>query len=283
MRRRAAATCAPRSGRPGRVVRVNILFVGDVVGKPGREAVRQALSDIVARERVGFVILNGENAAGGVGLTPDLAIELLGLGVNVITTGNHVWDKRELAPFLDKDDRVVRPLNYPPGAPGRGSVVVPSRAGAPVAVVNLAGRVFSPVHLDCPFRAADAELDSLAGRARLIVVDFHAEATSEKVAMGLYLDGRVTAVIGTHTHVQTSDARILPQGTAYMTDAGMTGPLHSVIGIRPELVLQRFLSQLPARFEVAGGERRFAGCIIAADEESGRATAIRAIDVSCPA
>jgi hypothetical protein len=260
---------------------MNILLVGDVVGKPGRQAVRDFLPGVISREGVDFTIINGENAAGGVGLTPDLAEELLSYGADVITTGNHVWDKRELVPFLEKDDRVVRPLNYPPGTPGRGAVVAASRSGVPVAVISLAGRVFSIAHLDCPFRAADAELAVLRRQVRVIVVDIHAEATSEKVAMGLHLDGRVTAVIGTHTHVQTADARVLRGGTAYMTDVGMTGPQESVIGIRHDLVLQRFLTQLPVRFEVATGDVRFMACVIAVSESSGRATAIRALNLAC--
>jgi metallophosphoesterase (TIGR00282 family) len=255
---------------------MKILFVGDVFGKPGRDALLEWLPGFRDQRSVDFVIANGENAANGAGITSKLALRLLGGGVDVLTTGNHVWRQREVYSFLATDDRIVRPANYPEGAPGRGLTVRPAAGGGEVAVINLAGQLFLGTGLS-PFRMVDRLVDEAAGLAETIVVDLHAEATSEKVAMGHYLDGRVTAVVGTHTHVQTSDARVLPGGTAYMTDVGMTGPLESVIGVRTDIILQRFLTELPQQFEVGEGPVRLNAALIAS--EGGRATAIEALEV----
>jgi metallophosphoesterase (TIGR00282 family) len=255
---------------------MNILFVGDVFGKPGREALLRWLPGFTEEHAVDFVIANGENAANGAGITSKIAERLLAGGVDVITTGNHVWRQKEVYTFLTSDERIVRPANYPAGAPGRGLTVRPSSDGSEVAVINLAGELFLQTGMS-PFRIVDRLVDEAQQLAETIVVDLHAEATSEKVAMGHYLDGRVTAVLGTHTHVQTSDARVLPGGTAYMTDVGMTGPRDSVIGVRTDIILRRFTTELPQAFEVADGPVRLDAALIAS--EGGRATSIRAVDV----
>jgi metallophosphoesterase (TIGR00282 family) len=255
---------------------MNILFVGDVFGKPGREALMRWLPGFAEDNAVDFVIANGENAANGAGITSKIAERLLAGGVDVITTGNHVWRQKEVFTFLATDERIVRPANYPVGAPGRGLTVRPAADGSEVAVINLAGELFLNTGLS-PFRIVDRLVEEAQQLAETIVVDLHAEATSEKVAMGHYLDGRVTAVLGTHTHVQTSDARVLPGGTAYMTDVGMTGPRDSVIGVRTDVILRRFTTELPQQFEVADGPVRLDAALIAAD--GGRATAIEAVDV----
>lgn len=252
---------------------MNILFIGDVVGRPGRFALTQRLNRLVDRHQIDLVIANGENAAAGFGLTGDTLRELLDAGVDVVTTGNHVWDKKEILGFIDQQDCLLRPANYPPGLPGRGCGVYVTAGGIEVGVLNLEGRVFMN-NLDCPFRAADRLVEELRRRTPLILVDFHAEATSEKVALGCYLDGRVSAVVGTHTHVQTADERVLPGGTAYITDVGMTGSRDAVIGIRKELAIERFLTQTPVRFEVAKKDPVLCGVVIAADEQTGRATSI---------
>ncbi|HHY34030.1 MAG TPA: TIGR00282 family metallophosphoesterase [Firmicutes bacterium] len=256
---------------------MNILLIGDIVGEPGRNMLKRKLAEVVAEYSVDFVIANGENAAGGSGLTPEVAREILEAGVDVITSGNHIWSKKEVMSFLDSEPKVLRPLNYPPGAPGRGLGVFQSKNGYLVGVANAEGRVFSPVNLDCPFRALDEAVDELRRSTQVIIVDFHAEATSEKVAMGWYLDGRVTAVLGTHTHVQTADEMVLPGGTAYITDAGMTGSWEGVIGVRKDIILKRFLTQLPVRHEVARGRCRFNGVIVT--ESSGRARDIKRIHI----
>jgi hypothetical protein len=258
------------------VARLNILFVGDVFGQPGRDALLRWLPGFRAERAVDFVIANGENVANGAGITSKLALKLLGGGVDVLTTGNHVWRQKEVYSFLATDERIVRPANYPAGAPGRGVTVRPAADGSEVAVVNLAGELFMNTGMS-PFRIVDRLVEEAQELAETIVVDVHAEATSEKVAMGHYLDGRVTAVLGTHTHVQTSDARVLPGGTAYITDVGMTGPLESVIGVRTDIIVRRFLTELPAQFEVADGPVRLNAVLIAVD--GGRATAIEAIDI----
>jgi metallophosphoesterase (TIGR00282 family) len=257
-------------------VRVNILFVGDVFGQPGRDALLRWLPGYRAAHAVDFVIANGENVANGAGITSKLALKLLGGGVDVLTTGNHVWRQREVYSFLATDERIVRPANYPAGAPGRGLTVRPAADGTEVAVINLAGELFMGTGMS-PFRIVDRLVEEAQTLAEVIVVDLHAEATSEKVAMGHYLDGRVTAVLGTHTHVQTSDARVLPGGTAYMTDVGMTGPLESVIGVRTDIIVRRFLTELPAMFEVADGPVRLDAALISV--EGGRAAAIEAFEV----
>ena len=253
---------------------VRILFVGDVVGKPGRRILRDSLPELRRMHRLDFVVVNGENAAGGVGLTPPTARELFGLGVDAITLGNHTWDKRELMTAMDDFPHLVRPLNYPPGAPGRGAAIVQSRGGVAVGVINAMGRVFAAAHLDCPFRAVEQALEELRPRAKVILVDFHAEATSEKTCMGWFLDGRATVVLGTHTHVQTADAVVLPGGTAYITDVGMTGPWVSSLGMERGRIIERFMSQLPVRFEVAPGPCQFNGVVIDADEATGLAREI---------
>lgn len=253
---------------------MNIIMIADIMGRPGRRIVSSALAGLRARYSADFILANGENAAGGLGLTASIAKDLLDLGIDVLTMGNHTWDKKDLIEFLEKEERIVRPANYPPGTPGRGSVVV-SRHGKSLAVMNLLGRVF--IHEgDCPFRAAQAELEKLAHHRGPIIVDMHAEATSEKLAMAYFLDGRVSAVIGTHTHVATDDFKILPGGTAYVTDIGMTGPVDSVIGIKKELIIKKFLTQLPVRFEVAEGPARLEAVYIEIGE-SGKALDIRKI------
>jgi metallophosphoesterase (TIGR00282 family) len=259
---------------------IRILLVGDVVGRPGRKVVQETLSSLIDRHRLDLVVANGENAAGGFGVTRDTAEEMFDAGVDVITTGNHVWDKKEALVLLAEDERILRPENYPPGAPGRGHCVVSTAGGVEVLVVNLSGRVFMD-NLDCPFRAADALLACHEGRTPCRVVDFHAEATSEKRAMGLYLDGRVSAVCGTHTHVATDDARLMPGGTAYLTDLGMTGNEEgSVIGIDWAAASKRFLTQMPASFTLAKGVPVLRGAIVAIDRATGRARAIERISRS---
>lgn len=256
---------------------MRVLAVGDIVGRPGRRAMAALLPGLRKDLGLDFVVANGENAAGGIGITPTVGQELLGLGVDLLTMGNHTWGKREAYEFLDSEPRIVRPANYPEGSPGRGWTVVRSRAGVPVGVLNLGGRVYADAHLDCPFRAASRILEEMDGQTRVVLVDFHGEATSEKVAMGHYLDGRASAVFGTHTHVLTADAKILPGGTAYLTDLGMTGPADSVIGIRKDIVIEKFLSQMPVRFEVASGPVELCGAVFDVDEATGRARSVEVI------
>ena len=257
---------------------MKILFIGDIVGRPGRQMVARHLPSLVDRHLIDMVIANGENAAAGFGVTPDVVDELFQSGIDVLTTGNHVWDKKESLPILERERRILRPANYPPGLPGKGWGVFRTPGGLSVAVVNLEGRVFMG-NLDCPFRAADAILAEATGQASIVLVDFHAETTSEKGAMGAYLDGRVSAVLGTHTHVQTADERVLPGGTAYITDAGMTGSRDSVIGIRKELSLERFLTQLPVRYEVAKRDPMLCGVVVEVDEATGRAQSIERVQI----
>ena len=262
----------------GNVIRV--LFIGDVVGRPGRVAVREMLDPLIDRNRIDLVAANAENAAGGFGVTPDSAQELFDAGVHVLTTGNHVWDKKEALELLDEDERIIRPANYPPGAPGGGVVTVRTPAGSPVTIVNLSGRVFMD-SVDCPFRKADEILRGLGTEHGCVIVDFHAEATSEKRALGLYLDGRVGALVGTHTHIQTADERILPGGTAYITDIGMTGNEEgSVIGIDMKAAGRRFLSQMPVRFNLAKGVPDLNGVLLELDTESGKAVSIQRVSRS---
>lgn len=255
---------------------MNILFVGDVVGRAGRIMLREHLPRLIDREQIDFVIANGENAAAGFGLTTDVTIELLSQGIDVLTSGNHIWDKREIYPQLEKNERLLRPANYPAGAPGRGFGLYSTSAGYPIGVVNLEGRVFMNP-LDCPFRCADAILAELKKETDVVVVDMHAEATSEKQALARYLDGRVSMVVGTHTHVQTADEQIFPGGTAYLTDAGMTGSSDSVIGMRQEGVIERFLTQLPTRFDVGKNAPIFNGVICRVDRASGKAQDIERV------
>ena len=259
---------------------MRILFLGDVVGKPGWRALRRVVPRLIDTESISLVVANGENVAGGAGIDVAGAQALFDAGVDVVTSGNHVWRRSEIVERLATDTRFLRPANFPPGTPGVGWTVCETADGTMVGIVNLIGRVFMAA-LDCPFRAVEAVLLELRGRAGVIVVDMHGEATSEKVAMGWFLDGRVSAVLGTHTHVQTADERILPGGTAYMTDVGMCGPMDSVIGIRRELVIQRFLTQMPVKFEVAGGPVLVQGALVDIDPVSGRATAVRRVQQVC--
>jgi hypothetical protein len=249
---------------------MKILCIGDIIGRPGRRVLRELLPELRRRHGIDFVVGNAENAAGGFGLTAEVLNDLLQLGVDALTTGNHIWDRKESIPILERSERVLRPLNYPPGVPGRGFTVFPTTGGVRVGVLNLEGRVFMSA-LDCPFRAADAALERLREQTPVIVVDFHAEATSEKVALARYLDGRVTVVFGTHTHVQTADERIQAGGTAAVTDAGMTGGHDSVIGMQPAPSVRRFLTQLPVKFEPEKNGLRLNALLVEADPSTGKA------------
>jgi metallophosphoesterase (TIGR00282 family) len=257
---------------------LRVLTIGDIVGKPGRALLKAKLQAFKAKERVDFCIANGENAAGGSGLTPDTAAEIFKSGVDLITTGDHVWKKKEILKALTNEAPILRPENFPEDSPGRGFTVVKSDKGCDIAVILLVGRVFM-APADCPFRAVDKALERISGRAKVFLVDMHAEATSEKVAMGYYLDSRVSAVFGTHTHVQTADERILPGGTAYITDLGMTGPLHSILGRRVDRVLKKFVTGLPSPFDVAGGAVQMCGALIDIDPDTGRAHTIERVKV----
>jgi 2',3'-cyclic-nucleotide 2'-phosphodiesterase len=258
---------------------MRILFVGDVFGKPGREIARRAIPALVERESLDFVIANVENSAAGFGVTGDIADTILSYGVDAMTTGNHVWDKKEILDYIPRQPKLLRPANFPAGTPGRGSYLGRTRTGEPIGVVNVMGRIFMQP-LEDPFAVVLREIDALRAKARVIIVDFHAEATSEKVAMGWHLDGRATAVFGTHTHVQTADDRILPRGTAYLTDAGMTGPHDSIIGVTTEIALTRFLTSMPAKFESATGPGRLNAVIVTADQATGKATALQRLNLS---
>ena len=258
---------------------MRLLFVGDVFGSPGRRALKPGLRLLRARHSPDLVVVNGENAAAGAGLTPETAEEIFRAGADVITSGNHVWDRKEVGPLLERNGRVLRPANYPDPAPGSGVCLLPAADATPVAVVNLQGRVFMAA-VDDPFRAMDAILHELQGRARVVLVDFHAEATSEKLAFGWYVDGRVTAVVGTHTHVPTADARVLPGGTAFVCDVGMTGPYASVIGMDKDVVVERFLTQRPFRMVPAeGGDVRVAAVLVECGDD-GRARSIVRVDLA---
>ena len=258
---------------------MNILFIGDIVGRPGRDLVQKGLRGLVEHYDIDCTIANAENSAAGFGITRDIGDALLDWGVDVMTSGNHIWDKKEALDYIGTEPRLLRPANYPAGVPGRGSYVVQTRDGRSVGVINVMGRVFM-TPIDDPFAVVLREIESIRHRARIVFVDMHAEATSEKIAMGWHLDGRVTAVIGTHTHVQTADERILPNGTAYLTDAGMTGPHDSIIGMEREPSLARFLNGLPSKFEPASGNPRLNGAVIEADDKTGRATKITRISYS---
>src|SRR3954463_3747352 len=258
---------------------MKILFIGDIIGKPGREIIRKGLRGLVAQLDADLVIANAENAANGFGVTKDIGDTLLESGVHVMTSGNHIWDKKEALDYIATEPRLLRPANYPPGTPGRGSYVAQTGDGRSVGVINVMGRVFM-TPIDDPFAIVLREIEAIRHRARIIFVDMHAEATSEKVAMGWHLDGKVTAVIGTHTHVQTADDRILPNGTAYMTDSGMTGPHDSIIGMEREPSLARFVTGMPIKFEPATGNPRLNGVVIEADDKTGRATKITRISYS---
>ena len=258
---------------------MKILFIGDIVGKPGRDLIRRGLRNLVEHYGVDFVIANAENSAAGFGVTKDIGDTLLEWGVDVMTSGNHIWDKKEAIDYIATEPRLLRPANYPAGVPGKGSYVAQTGDGRAVGVINAMGRVFM-LNIDDPFAVVLREIEAMRGRTKIIIVDFHAEATSEKVAMGWHLDGKVTLVVGTHTHVQTADERILPNGTAYLTDAGMTGPHDSIIGMEKEPSLARFLNAMPSRFEPATGNPRLNGVVVEADEKTGRALAVTRISYS---
>jgi 2',3'-cyclic-nucleotide 2'-phosphodiesterase len=254
---------------------MNILIIGDVVGSPGRAIMKKALPYVVRKHDVDYVIANVENAAGGFGVTPEICQEFLAMGVDVMTSGNHIWDKREIIPAIGQFPQLLRPANYPEHQPGKGSHVGRGKdSRVPVATLNLSGRVFMPGTIDDPFQKAAAEVEALRKEAKVIVVDMHAEATSEKTALGYFLDGKVSAVVGTHTHVPTCDHRVLPKGTAYCSDLGMTGPYDSVIGVEAEVIVQRFVNGMPSRFETAKGDPRFAAVVVQVDPQTGRARGI---------
>jgi len=252
---------------------MKILFIGDIIGKPGRRAVRELLPQIVSDCLIDCVIANCENAAAGFGVTNDIIDELFQSHIDVLTSGNHIWDKKEVMNFIGDYKKLLRPANYPAGTPGSGSVVLSTRSGGKLAVINLVGRVFMQPY-DCPFRVAEREIEKVKHQTSAVIVDFHAEATSEKKTLGWFLDGQVSAVLGTHTHVQTADEAILTRGTAYITDVGMTGPFDSVIGIKKEEILERFLTQIPNKFDVAKGDVRLQGVVLDVDEQSGRSRSI---------
>ncbi len=258
---------------------IRLLFIGDIVGRPGRDLIRRGVAALRDFHSVDLVIANAENAAAGFGITREIGDEILECGVDVMTSGNHIWDRREAINYIGAEARLLRPANFPADVPGNGSYLARTRAGQPVGVVNVMGRVFM-LSLDNPFVVVMREIEALRQRTKVIFVDFHAEATSEKIAMGWHLDGKVTAVIGTHTHVQTADERILPKGTAYLTDVGMTGPHDSIIGVEIEPALGRFLNGMPARFETATGNSRLNAVIVEADEETGHATEIERLSYS---
>jgi len=259
---------------------MRILFIGDVVGKPGRQCVKTLLPKLKTNFKPTYIIANGENAAGGFGLNEKAADELFTAGVHLLTSGNHIWDKKDILQLLPREERIIRPLNYPPGVPGAGSLLLSAPGKPSLGVINAMGRVFMP-QTDCPFRRTEEEITKLKRETTSIIIDFHAEATSEKVAFGYYFDGKVSAVIGTHTHVQTADETILPKGTAYISDAGMTGPSYSVIGVEVNIIIEKFLTQMPKRFETAKGESILCGMIIDIDEKSGKATAVQRIRLTC--
>jgi 2',3'-cyclic-nucleotide 2'-phosphodiesterase len=257
---------------------MRLLFIGDIVGRPGRDLVRRGLSAIVDHHRIDLVIANAENAAAGFGITREIGDQLLESGVDVLTSGNHIWDKKEALDYIGTEPRLLRPANYPAGVPGNGSYLARTRDGVSVGVINVMGRVFM-IDIDDPFAVVLRQIEALRARTRVVFVDFHAEATSEKIAMGWHLDGKVTAVVGTHTHVQTADERILPKGTAYLTDVGMTGPHDSVVGVEVEAALGRFLTGLPTRFETATANPRLHAVIVDADERTGLATDIERLSL----
>ena len=261
---------------------MKILFVADIFARAGRRVASELIPVLIREHRVDLVIANGENAAGGFGLTEKIARKLHSYGADVVTTGNHVWDRKEFAEYLQQTNRVLRPLNYPVEAPGIGSTVVHSRSGIPVGVINLQGRTSMPP-TDCPFHAGRAEVERLKRTTPVVFVDFHAEATAEKMALAWHLDGLASAVIGTHTHVQTADERILPRGTAYLTDAGMTGPHDSVIGVRSEIAVQRFLTQIPVRFKPSESNLVLCGALVEIDPESGTALEIERLQIEVDA
>ena len=257
---------------------MKILFIGDIIGKPGRRAVKEVLTSLISSREIDLVIANCENAAAGFGITRDIVEELYDAHIDILTSGNHIWDKKEVLEFIEDYETLLRPANYPAGVLGKGSVLMPTAAGDYVGVLNLAGRVFM-APIDCPFVTAKKEIARLKTRTNVIIVDIHAEATSEKKALGWYLDGEVSAVLGTHTHVQTADNEVLPGGTAYISDVGMTGPFDSVIGIKKETIIEKFLTQIPNRFDVAKNDVRLQGVLMDIDAQSGKANSIERISV----
>jgi metallophosphoesterase (TIGR00282 family) len=258
---------------------LKVLFIGDIIGKPGRHFLKENLPGFRRDNEIDLCIANAENGSGGFGLTPDSADTLFASGIDVITSGNHIWDRKVVMPYLDNQERLLRPANYPPGTPGKGELLFSTSQGIPVGIINLQGRAFMPA-IDCPFRAAETPLTRLKKEAKIVIVDFHAEATAEKLAMGWFLAGKVSAVVGTHTHVQTADERMLEGGTAYITDVGMTGSIDGVIGMRKKEAIQKFLTQLPRRFVPATGDVRMMAVCIDIDEMSGKAVTIERINHS---
>jgi metallophosphoesterase (TIGR00282 family) len=258
---------------------MKVLFIGDIVGKPGRKALREGLPDLISKLKVDFVIANAENAAGGFGITKSVGEEIFTLGVDVLTSGNHIWDKKEAVTYIVKESRLLRPSNYPRGVPGFGAMVMNTASGEKIGILNLSGRVFMNP-LDCPFKAAKREIPLLKEETNVIVVDMHAEATSEKAAMGWYLDGEVSAVIGTHTHVQTADERILPNGTAFISDVGMTGPVDSIIGVKKDQIINKFLTHIPVRFETAKGKAMLSCVVLEINAKTGISTSIQRLQMT---
>lgn len=254
---------------------MNFLVIGDICGKPGRQAADRYIPELKKEHAIDIVIANGENSAGGIGITKKVFDELLACGIDIVTTGNHIWDKKEVVQFIDDEPNLVRPANYPPGAPGQGYCIYPL-GDKKIGVINLSGRSFMSA-MDCPFRTVDGIVSAIDGQCDIILLDFHAETTSEKMAMGWYLDGRVSCVVGTHTHIQTADERILPKGTAYITDLGMVGPWNSVLGVQKESVLRKFITGLPVRFDLAAGPNVFCGVIVYIDDQNGKAREIKRI------
>lgn len=257
---------------------MRILFVGDIVGSPGRRILKDHLADMVDQRKIDLAVVNCENAASGFGITPKLADELFAAGAEVLTGGNHIWDRKEIMEYFPHQARLLRPANFPEGLPGSGLFTGSTRGGIPYAVLNLQGRTFM-APIDCPFRVAERELGRIPSHVKIIIVDMHAETTSEKQAMGWFLDGKVSAVVGTHTHVATADAHVLPKGTAFITDVGMTGPHDSIIGMAKDPIIQRFFNSLPARFEVAENDIQMHAVLIDIDETSGRARSIEPLTV----
>lgn len=255
---------------------MKILFIGDIVGAPGREAIKKLVAPLKSELGIDFVIANAENASGGSGITLKVAEELFSYGVDVLTSGDHIWKRPEIFELINREDRILRPINFPSGAPGRGAHVFKSKNGVKIGVINVNGRVFMDA-LECPFKTSLAACEKIKEETKIIILDMHAEATSEKIALGWYLDGKLSAIFGTHTHIQTADEKILPKGTAYITDVGMTGPYDSVIGRKKDDVLTRFLSAIPVRFEVAGDDIQLHGALVEIDEKTGQAISISRI------
>lgn len=257
---------------------MRVLFIGDIVGKAGRRALREGISGLIDKFNIDFTIANVENAAGGFGITEPVCEEIFSFGVDVLTSGNHIWDKKDSLPYIMREKRLLRPANYPDEVPGYGSIIAETNSGEKIATLNISGRVFMQP-LNCPFKTALRELPLLKKETKVIIIDFHAEATSEKSALGWFLDGEVSAVIGTHTHVQTADERILPNGTAFITDVGMTGPINSVIGIKKDLIIDRFLTYMPTRFETAKGPAIISCVVIDIDSNTGRTEDIKRLQI----